>query len=107
MISQREFGFSHQDLQTSRVKRDESDVQSLVLIMERSWLDPFNPPQGELVSLSTATVAPSDVTHDLMDARKIGEKCYQTFKKERLQSDYPSVQFHDKMSKNKMKTFLI
>ena len=43
MIGQQYTDFNHPDLQMSRIRRDEADVQSLVELMETSWLNPFNP----------------------------------------------------------------
>lgn len=105
IIGQRDTDFHHPDLQLPRIRRDEADVQSLVQLMETSWLNPFSPEHGELVSLSTAAEAPPEVAKDLLEAYKIGEEAYQTFKQERLQEDAPSTQFHDRMTKKKLKTF--
>ncbi len=71
-IGQHGSDFSHTDLQMPRIRRDEADVQSLVQLMETSWLNPFNRDQVQLVSLSTATTAPPDVAKDLLDAHRIG-----------------------------------
>uniref|UniRef100_UPI00358E7DDF uncharacterized protein n=1 Tax=Myxine glutinosa TaxID=7769 RepID=UPI00358E7DDF len=51
--------FSHPDLQMPRIRRDEADIQSMVPLMETSWLNPFNLDHGEFVSLSTGAVAPA------------------------------------------------
>jgi len=45
------------------------------------------------------------VAKDLLEAYRIGEDAYQTFKQERLQEDAPSTQFHDRITKKKLKTF--
>ena len=47
---------AHPDLQRSRIRKDEADVESLVDLMENSWLNPVCPEETELVSLSTGTV---------------------------------------------------
>jgi len=87
------------------MRRDEADVQSLIQLMETNWLSPFSPEHGELVSLSTAAEAPSEVAKDLLEVYKVGEEAYQTFMQERLQEDVPSMQFHEKVTKTKLKTF--
>lgn len=101
--------FNHPDLLLPRIRRDEADTQSLVQLMEASWLNPFNSDQGDLVSLSTAAAAPPDVAKDLLEAHKIGEEAYQAFKQERLEADpnpqTPSKQFYDTMTKKKLKSF--
>ena len=52
---------AHPDLQRSHIPKDEADVESLVDLMEKSWLNPICPEETELVSLSNGTVAPTDV----------------------------------------------
>ena len=76
MIDHSDSGFSHPDLQFSRIRRDEADVQSLVQLMEKDWLNPFSSDHGQLVSLSTATVAPLEIAKDLLQAHRIGEEAY-------------------------------
>ena len=49
-------------------------MQSLIQLMETSWLNPFSFEHGELVSLSTAAEAPPEVAKDLLEAYKIGRK---------------------------------
>ena len=56
--------------------------------------------------MSTATAAPPEVAKDLLGAYRIGEDAYQAFKEERLDpTDTPTTQFHDKMTKKKLRTF--
>ena len=105
MVGRSESRVNHPDLQSPRIRRDEADIQSLVELMETCWLNPFSPDHTEFVSLSTATVVPTDVASDLLNAYKIGEEAYQAFKQERLESNPPTTQFHDKMTKKKLKTF--
>ena len=40
------------DLQRSRIRKNEADVESLVDLMENSWLNPMYPEETELVSIS-------------------------------------------------------
>ena len=68
-------------------------------------VEPFSHEHEELVSLSSAAQAPPEVAKDLLEAYIIGEDAYKTFKQECLQEDAPSTQFHDRMTKKKMKTF--
>ena len=84
MVGRSHFQLNHPDLQLPRIRRDEADIQSLVDVMENSWLDPLIPDQAQFVSLSTATVAPPDVANDLLTARTVGEEVYQDFKKKHL-----------------------
>ncbi|KAG0712854.1 hypothetical protein GWK47_017525 [Chionoecetes opilio] len=84
----------------------EADVQSLVQLMETSWLNPFNADPRRFVSLSTATTAPPRSCKDLLGAYRIGEDAYQALKgREPLETDTPTIQFHDTMTKTKLRTF--
>ena len=50
-------GVSHHDLESSRIRKDELALQSLVDLMETEWINPFWGDPTELISLSTGTVA--------------------------------------------------
>ena len=95
---------NHPDLQTSRITRDEADVQSIVKLLEDDCTNPFNQNESEFVSISTATLPPPDVARDLLDAHKIGEEAYQAFKRDPLEGEI-TTEFHDKMTKKRLKTF--
>ena len=73
--------------------------------MENNWLNPLSPDVSNLISLSTSTVAPSEVVKDLPRALEVGEEAYQTFEGTGLDDDPPSVKFHDKMAKQRLKMF--
>ena len=73
--------------------------------MDNNWINPMNPIDIELVSLSTGTLAPPSVSRDLIRAHDDREQEYQTFKNNRLEADPPQTQFYDKMSKLNLKTF--
>ena len=105
MIGRHGYQVNHSDLNLPRIRRDEADVQSLVQLMETSRLNRFGPDQDKFVSLSPSTVAPPNVANDLLEAHRIGEEAYQSFKRERLEVSSPKMQFHDKMTKKKLKTF--
>ena len=101
MIGQGSSKLSHPDL----IRKDEAYVKSLIDLMEHNWLSPLSPDESDLVSLSTGTVAPPGVVNDLLRALEIGEEAYQTFKQTRLDDDPPSVKLHDKVTKQRLKTF--
>ena len=105
MIGQGSSKLSHPDLQGPRIRKDEADVKSLIDLMENNWLNPLSPDESDLVSLSTGTVDPPAVVKYLLRALEVGEEAYQTFKQTRLDDDPPSVKFHDKMTKQRLKTF--
>ena len=95
----------HNDLQPSRIARDEADVKSIVSILQDTWLNPFNPDLQDLVCLSTGKVATPDVERDLLGAKDIGEEAYKAFREQRLQCNTPKVKFHDAITKAKLMTF--
>ncbi len=95
--------FVHHDLENTRILRDESDVQSLIDVMENSWINPFDSNPSDLMSMSTITAAHPDVASDLRRPREIGETAYQQFQKDRIEQQ--KEKFHDKLSKQKLKTF--
>eukprot|EP00058_Branchiostoma_floridae_P000336 XP_002585824.1 hypothetical protein BRAFLDRAFT_111039 [Branchiostoma floridae] len=95
----------HNDLQHTRIAKDEADAKSLVSILQDTWLNPFDPDLQDLVCFSTGKVATPDVEHDLLRAKDVGEEAYQAFREQRLESDPPQVNFHDTMTKAKLKTF--
>ena len=51
------------------------------------------------------SLKPGSVSKHYLRALEIGEEAYQTFKQTRLDDDPPSVKFHDKMTKQRLKTF--
>lgn len=72
--------FQNKDLQPTRIARDESDVTSIISVLQNTWLNPFNPDLRDLVCLSTGKVATPDVQHDLLQAKDVGEKAYKAFR---------------------------
>ena len=104
MINLHSPGISHADLEPSRMRKDETNVKSIGDTLDKNWANPFSVP-NELVSLSTSSVAPESVQQDLLNAKKQGEHAYKAFRMERLTSNQPSKQFHDRLQKLKLKTF--
>ena len=76
MIGRSDSPMNHPDLQLSRIQKDEVDIQSLLDLMDASWINPLSHDQTEFVSLSTATFAPPDVAKDPIEAYSIGESAY-------------------------------
>ena len=93
----------HAELQRPRIQKDEKAVLAVVDLIQ-GLINPFSEKQ-ELVRISTAKVAPKDITSDLMRAYEIGEQSYATFKNERLEKDPPAKKFYDTMKTNRLKTF--
>lgn len=95
----------HTDLQPRRIAKDEADVNSLVSMLDESWINPFEGAQQDLVCLSTGKLATPEIEQDVLQAEDLGEKAFRTFSRERLESDPPRVKFNDPMKKMKLKTF--
>ena len=95
----------HPDLQGRMTSKHEADINSLINLMENNWLNPLSPDESDLVSLSTGTVAPPAVVKDLRRPFEVDEEAYQTFKWTVLHDDPQSVKFHDKITKQILKTF--
>ena len=93
----------HDEMLSTRKVKDDKAVTSIENLIE-GWNNPFKESK-QLVSISTATEAPEDVTQDLMKAREIGEQAYKQFKEERLEAIQPKNKFHDPMKLKKLKTF--
>ncbi|KAG1714540.1 hypothetical protein GQR58_001134 [Nymphon striatum] len=96
-------GLNHADLQSSRVKRDENDVKSIVDMLENNWTNPFSNQPSDLVSLSTGAAATSAITSDLLKARSKGEEAFKIHK-ERLES---GSGFFDPIKKQNLQTFTV
>ena len=96
-------GVSHHDLESSRIRKDELAVQSLVDLMETEWIIPFSGDPTELISLSTGTVAPYDIANDLLTAKARGEAAYKNFQDERI--ELRKKPFYGPLPKQKLKTF--
>ena len=98
MLDQSSTRLAHLGLHQIRIKKDETDVQSLVDLMENSWLNPVYHETSELLSLSTGVVAPTDVARDILTAYKVGEEAYHNFKKNGFEGSSLTESFYDKMS---------
>ena len=103
MVQVRRPSYHHDELLSTRKVKDEKAVTAVESLIER-WSNPFVESK-QLVSISTATEAPEDVTLDLMRAREIGEQAFQQFREERLEASPPKRKFHDPMKLKKLKTF--
>ena len=105
MIGQGSSKLTHPDLQGPRIRKDEADITFLIDLMENNLLNPLYRDESDLVTLATGTVAPPAVVNDLLRAVEVGEEAYQAFKRTILDDDQPYVKFHDKMTKQILKTF--
>ena len=92
----------HTDLENTHIKRDKSDVASMVDLLENNWTNHFGNDPSDLGSISTGTVASPGVSTDLLAAREKGEHAYKEFEQQRMQKGNC---FHDPIKKIKLKTF--
>ena len=69
------------------------------------WVNPFQGDMQDLICLSTDKMASEDVVGDLLQAKHLGERAFQSFSKKRPEANPPKVRFHDSMSKAMLKTF--
>ena len=80
----------HKDLQKSRIARDEADVKSLTSMLDNHWINPFSSEQQDvIICLSTGKVATPKIEEDLLNAKAVGEKAYEEFRKQRLETNPP------------------
>ena len=104
MLNMSKSSSQHNDLQKSKITRDEADMQSLLSTL-KGWSSPFLNQGQDLICLSTGKLASDDVARDLLQARDISERAYRRFSEERLEANPPKVKFHDTLKKAKQKTF--
>ena len=79
----------------------EEDVQSLVEVLQSSWVHPFSE-NSDLCSLSTGRNVPEDVKRDLLRAKGVGESAAKNFVDERLSE---GSGLYDTIPKQTLKTF--
>ena len=91
------------DLQKSRIAKDESDVKSLLETIN-NWINPFELGEQDLVCLSSGKAATEKIEPDLQ-AHRTGENAYRRFSEMRLESSPAKVKFNDSMKKAQLKTF--
>lgn len=95
-------GMLHKDLETSRIARDEQDVEALTQLLSVTWINPFQE-TNDLIHLATGLVATTEVKDDLLLAKEKGEQAYKSFVQDRL--DSTTKGFHDCLPRLKLKTF--
>ena len=95
----------HADLQKSKIKKEEKDVQEKTDLLVNSWLNPFSDEFQPLASILTSAVPSPDIALDLAKAYLSGEAAYQDFKNNRLEPEKLLVKFHHTLKKQKLNTF--
>lgn len=102
LVELKDHGLNHPDLGASRIQKDESDVQSVIEVLESNWINPFGLTTDELMSISTGITAPKSVVSDLITAQEQGEKAYQEFVDSRLKT---GTSFYAPLKKLQLKSF--
>ena len=92
----------HADVNLSRIKKDENDVNAVISTLTGMFIHPFS--ENPLMSISTGILATEDVSHDLLNAKSLGKDAMNKFISERLRQD-STVSVFDPMKKMKLKTF--
>lgn len=91
----------HPDLNTTRIKQDEEDIKSLLVMFCSVWQVPTEKPDLDLSSISTGATL-SDVILDDLNVEKIGKVASETFILRKL-SEQHDMKFFDKEESNKRK----
>ena len=64
--------YKHPDLNPSRIKKDENDIQRILAIIETTFVDLFSPSQ--LMSISIGVLANEKVESDILSAKEKGQQ---------------------------------
>ena len=92
---------AHKEATPNRVKRDEEDVQNLMMTTS-NWMNSFTTAEENICSLSCGTVATSDIEADLMSAYRKGWEACEKFVESRLVNQ--TTHFHDSLPNMELST---
>ena len=95
--------YTHKQQRRSTRVQDEASVEALASTVE-SWLGPSAVACNEIINISTGAVATLEVARDLERTKGVGEAGFQNIVQQRIISS--EVGFFEKISKNKLNTFL-
>eukprot|EP00057_Strongylocentrotus_purpuratus_P015294 XP_011669768.1 PREDICTED: uncharacterized protein LOC105440883 [Strongylocentrotus purpuratus] len=90
------------DLQASRVKKDNSDIQAICDTIH-SMVNPFENQGNDLLHISSGVIASDALKNDLLQAKSLGQAAAEVFITERLQQG--STEFHAPLKQQQLKTF--
>ena len=93
--------YKHADLNPSRIKKDENDVQRILAIVETTFVDFYC--LSRLMSISTVVLANEKVESDILFAKEKGQAAFDTFVKTRLSKEKTSI--FDPIKKMKLSSF--
>lgn len=92
----------HKDLSPSRIKRDENDVQSILSILQETFVHPFS--KQPLLSISRGITIDQSVTDRILSAKAVRTELVAKFIKERLEDNH-TMSIFDPVKKQKLPTF--
>ena len=95
-------GTHHHTLSASVISREEKNIEKLVATME-NFTNPFIEQSNDLFNLVTKVVMPSKVKEDLLEQSEIGQKLFETFVKDRIQTG--QINLWSPMKKRKLQTW--
>ena len=79
MVDSNRNGLRHPDLKSSRITKDEEDVECLTDMLENIWFNTFTSEALDLCNLSSGVSAEKDVVTDILTAKEKGDKRLSTF----------------------------
>jgi hypothetical protein len=89
----------HPDLQSTRIRKDQSDESAILEMLENNLTNPFE--NADLVIISTGIAAPTAMCTDMLKATDKGEEAFMLFST-KLES---GTGFYEPIKKLKLKTF--
>ena len=95
-------GTHHHTLSASVISRKEKNKQQLVMTVE-NFTNPFIEQSNDLFNLATKVVMPSKVKEDILEQSEIGQKLFETFVKDRIQTG--KINLWPLMKKRKLQTW--
>ena len=104
MIDNNGNGLRHPDLTSSRITKDEEDVEYLVDMLENIWFNPFTNEALDLCNLSTSASPEKDLVTNILTAKEKGDQAFVDFLLKRLSGDR-TMKFFDILPKIKLKPF--
>lgn len=92
----------HKDLSPARIRKDESAVQSIISILEETFVHPFA--EMPLLSISRGIALDEAVADKMLKVKEIGKELMVTFNKDRLEDGH-TLSIFDRIKKQKLPTF--
>ena len=91
----------HADNTTSRMSRDENDVNKVIHVI-KGWCNPFED-ISEFACLSSGLTVDDDIVQGLLGGKDIGETPARDFSNKRIVAN--KVELYEALSKKRLKTF--